>query len=105
MLTEKSLEVPAWVDSFITVAAKTAELADGRAATRAAKRINDWINDGPAAGLKRKHLFSRTATGWQNDAVSNKNNTDLFELDETEGISREQLAAALAPPPTPNFRL
>ena len=97
MLSQRSLADPAWAESFLWVATKAADQADNRAAARAAERFADWLNDGPAAGLKRQHLFSRTATGWQDDTVASQPNTNLSEMDDTEGISKEQLAAAVAP--------
>ena len=98
MLSHRSLEDHAWVESFLTVATKAADQADNRAAARSAKSFTDWLNDGPAAGQKRQHLFSRTATGWQDDTVAAQPSTNLSEMDEAEGISKEQLAAAIAPP-------
>ena len=45
----------------------------------------------------RQHLFSRSTTGWVADATDHQVGTNLSELDELEGISQEQLNAALAP--------
>ena len=41
--------------------------------------------------------FSRCATGWVADATDETKDTELSELDELEGISQQQLRAALAP--------
>ena len=45
----------------------------------------------------RQHLFSRSTTGWVADSTDDQVSTDLSELDDLEGISQEQLKAALAP--------
>ena len=41
-------------------------------------------------------LMSRTATGWIPDNVDVQEETNLSELDDLEGLSREQLRAAIA---------
>ena len=41
--------------------------------------------------------FFRSTTGWVADSTDDQVGTDLSELDELEGISQEQLKAALAP--------
>ena len=86
-----------WVGSFLQVAAKAADRAEDQAARAATKRFADWIADGPANGLRRQHLFSRCATGWVADQADEQVGTNLSELDDLEGISQEQLKAALAP--------
>ena len=54
------------------------------------------MNDGPAAGLKRLHLMSRTAMGWIPDKCDVQEEVNLSELDDLEGLSQEQLRTAIA---------
>ena len=42
------------------------------------------------------HLMSRTATGWIPDKCDVQEETNLSELDDLEGLSPEQLRAAIA---------
>ena len=49
-----------------------------------------WIHEGPAAGLRRQHRFSRTVVGWIPTAA-NSGKVDAFkdedENDEVDGLS------------------
>ena len=91
------LNSPTWVKSFLLVAAKEAEAAETWANAAATKKFAEWVRDGPAGGLKRQHLFARTATGWTSDQVGGQTDTQLSEHDELDGITEQQLKAALDP--------
>ena len=95
-LSEQALASPAWVKSFLLVADEASNKANARSAVIATKRFETWVTEGPAAGLKRQHLFSRTAVGWIPDKCDVQEEVKLSELDDLEGISAEQLRAALA---------
>ena len=53
-----------------------------------------WIHEGPAAGLRRQHRFSRTVNGWMPTAA-NSGKLEAFngedEVDEVDGLSIEDL--------------
>ena len=63
-VTEMALKSSTWVTSFLEVATTASVRADYKATDLAATRFQDWVQEGPAAGLKRQHLYSRTPTGW-----------------------------------------
>ena len=46
------------------------------------------------------HLMSRTATGWIPDKCDVQEEINLSELDDLEGLSQEQLRAAIAYSPS-----
>ena len=80
LLNEQVLATKPWVQSFLAVAAKEAERAADRAAKAATVRFATWIADGPANGLKRQHLFSRSVSGWVADQTGGQQATNLSEL-------------------------
>jgi hypothetical protein len=100
LLNEQVLAAKPWVQSFLAVADKEAERAADRAARAATDRFAKWLADGPANGLKRQHLFSRSVSGWVADQAGGQQHTTLSELDDLEGISQSQLQAALMPDPS-----
>ena len=64
ILTRAALGNPTWTKSFLAVATKEADYADTKASRIATARFTEWLQEGPANGLRRQHLFSRVATGW-----------------------------------------
>lgn len=84
-----------WAKAFLDVAAEAARRTDTSAAIASARRFEEWIADGRANELKRQHLLSRTATGWIPDKAGQPEAVQTSELDDLEGISREQLRSAL----------
>jgi len=99
-LSADTLSTTAWVKSFLEVAASAANRADDTAAAAATRRFVEWVNDGPAGGLKRMHMMSRTATGWIPDKCDVQEEINLSQLDDLEGLSQEQLRAAIAYSPS-----
>ena len=97
MCSEEVLRTTAWVESLLRVATKAAARTEDQAARAATRRFAEWISGGQANGLRRQHLFSRSTTGWAADSTDDQVSTELSELDDLEGISQEQLRAALAP--------
>ena len=73
------------------------EAAETWANAAATKKFAEWVSDGPAGGLRRQHLFARTATGWTSDQVGGEIDTQLSEYDELDGITEQQLKEALDP--------
>ena len=86
-----------WVRSLTEVARKATDQAEHKAAVAATKRFAELVQEGPAAGLRRQHLFARTATGWTQDATDKQQPTNFSELDDFEGVSETQLRMALEP--------
>jgi hypothetical protein len=82
------------------VAAKEAEAADHHAAKMATEKFTNWINEGPANGLRRQHLFSRCATGWAPSKVGVQPDPELNDHDDLEGVSQEEIIAAINPSTT-----
>jgi len=98
-MTPSSLSNPTWAKSFLGVAEKEADHSDAKASRLATAKFTDWLQEGPAQGLKRQHLFSRVATGWIPSKTGHQPTTNLSELDDLEGLSPQQLQTALAPAP------
>ena len=62
----------------------------------AMKKWELWINEGPAAGLRRQHQFSRTADGWAPTKASSgkiRVTDGEDELDDMDGLSAADLDA------------
>ena len=97
MCSEEVLGTTAWVESLLQVASKVASRTEDQAARIATRRFSEWIAGGQANGLRRQHLFTRSTTGWVADSTDDQVGTNLSELDELEGISQQQLKAALTP--------
>ena len=53
IVSSADLQNQTWIKSFIAVASKEAEHADDKAARLASARFADWLQEGPAKGLKR----------------------------------------------------
>ena len=94
-LSVDALSLPTWVKAFLEMASVAASRADDTAAAAATKRYIEWVDNGPAAGLKRLHLMSRTAVGWIPDKCDVQEEVNLSELDDLEGLSQEQLRTAI----------
>ena len=97
LLTVETLETKLFVEAYLLVATKEAAKAEARAVAMAAKRFADWVHDGPAQGLKRQHLLSRTATGRIPSRKGPEPSVDINEFDDLDGISTEELKLALQP--------
>ena len=97
LLTKEMLGSNSWVKALTEVARKATDQAEHKAAADATRRFAEWIQDGPVPGLRRQHLFARTATGWTQDATDKQQPTKLSELDDLEGVSATQLRVALEP--------
>jgi len=97
LLTHSTLSCKPMVEAFLQVAVQSAGNDDGRAAAIAAKRFADWLQEGPAKGLKRQHLLSRTAAGWTPSREGAEPETVINEFDEVDGISLDELKRTLQP--------
>ena len=65
----------------------------------ATSRFTDWLQEGPAQGRNRQHLYSRVAAGWVPSKCGQQPDTALSELDDLECLSAKELQTALAPTP------
>lgn len=70
------------------MATKEVEHADDKAARLATAMFTDWLQEGPAQGLKRQRLYSRVASGWVLSKCGRQLDTVLSELDDLEGLGR-----------------
>ena len=96
-LTPEMLRSKSWVQSLLDMAREATDQAEHKAAAVAIKRFAEWVKEGQAAGLRRQHLFARTAAGWTQDAGDKQQPTKFSKLDDFEGISESQLRAAVEP--------
>ena len=55
----------------------------------------DYLNGGPALGLGRQHRMSRTAVGWIPTKVGSSKLLMVDDLDDTDGLSAEDMVAVL----------
>ena len=75
---------------------KNATREEKAAQHMAMKKWELWINEGPAAGLRRQHQFSRTADGWAPTKASSgkiRVTDGEDELDDMDGLSAADLDA------------
>lgn len=72
----------AWVKSVADSAHKNAEAQERIAQLAGLSAWIQWINEGPSAGLRRQHVFSRCSAGW---TVTGKSTGIVNEVDATDG--------------------
>ena len=82
-----------WLDMLRHVATKQAEKEEAAAQLANIIDYKQWVESGPAGGLRRQHQFTRNATGWTETALGKGNLNELGELDDLDGLSDEQLEA------------
>ena len=95
-LAEALPKHPSWVRALREAAEKNATREEIAAQLMAMKKWELWINEGPAAGLRRQHQFSRTADGWaptkaSSGKISPTDGED--ELDDMDGLRAADLGA------------
>lgn len=98
MLTREALNSEFWTKAFQKVTLKMAEQAESKAGRFTSEAFSSWLQDGPAKGLRRQHLLSRTAVGWAPTTVEAGAEGSIEHRDELDGLSEEQLDAVLAQP-------
>ena len=83
-----------WVTYLHQATVKAAEKQERAAQVAALAKWERWIHEGPAAGLRRQHRFSRTVFGWTPTA-GNSGRVEGFdtkdEYDEVDGLTMHQL--------------
>ena len=82
-----------WVRLFQKVAVQQAEKEEEVAIIAAIVKFAQWLQDGPAKGLRRQHRFSKTADGWCETLLAEDEGSSLNERDELDGLSKQQLAS------------
>ena len=89
-----------WVKAFTTAAKKEAETQEREAQRAQYLSWTSWLQEGPAAGLKRQHQFTKVKSGWVESALTQEN--DETQGDEgakhEDGLSPEQLKSVVKPP-------
>ena len=91
LLTGQMLRSAYWVEALGKVATAMAEDTERAANVSASKAFADWLQDGPAGGLKRQHLLTRTASGWIPTKVAEEAANVTMEPEELDGLSQAQL--------------
>ncbi len=84
-----------WVKALDTVAGQESGVAARRADAAMRTNYQDYLNGGPALGVGRQHRMSRTAVGWIPTNVGSSKLLMVDDLDDTDGLSAEDLAAIL----------
>ena len=95
IITIHSLRSEVWVKALTGVAEQELDIAARRAETASRTNYQDWLNGGPAQGLGRQHRMSRTAVGWVPTKVDRTKTVAVDDLDETDGLSAEELAEVM----------
>jgi hypothetical protein len=93
-VTRQMLDIPQWVQMLEDVARRQAESEEEAARKMQNAKWLSWLHDGPAAGLGRQHLISRSAIGWNPTADSVGDDSTLPPLadpDGIDGLSSEEL--------------
>ena len=74
-------------------AVKQAEAEEKAARAASLARLQSWLRDGPANGLRRQHRFTRLPTGWTQSANNSGEGNELLGNDDLDGLSEDQLKA------------
>ena len=95
MITAEMLDHRPWTQALKETALKNACREEVAAQAMSIKAWTKWIHEGPAAGLRRQHRFTRVADGWMPTARSSGKIEEVDhndEIDLGEGLTTEQLA-------------
>ena len=91
-ITEANTFSVAWLKVFKAMAEKQAEREEEAARVAATVKFADWLQEGPAKGLRRQHRFSRTADGWCESMMADGDGSSTNDRDDLDGLSEQQLA-------------
>jgi len=83
-----------WTEALRRTALDNAEREEVAAQKMSLMAWTKWIHEGPAAGLRRQHRYSRVADGWIPTAKSSGaiGTVDpMDEIDADSGLNNEQL--------------
>jgi len=84
-----------WFKALGMVALQESDIAAQRMNATMRANYQDYLNGGPALGLGRQHRMSRTAVGWIPTKVGSSKLLVIDDLDDTDGLSAEDMAAVL----------
>ena len=57
-------------------------------------KFADWLQEGPARGLRRQHRYSRTAAdGWCDSMLTDGDGSYTNDRDGLDGLSEQELAS------------
>jgi hypothetical protein len=91
----QSLRSDFWVTALAVVAEQESTIAARRAEAASRTNYQDWLNGGPALGFGRQHRMSRTSIGWVPTKVGSTKLLAVDDLDDTDGMSAEDMAEVL----------
>ena len=86
-MTECNMHWKVWIDLFRAVCVGQAEHEEAAAQAASLVKAVVSLREGPAAGLKRQHAFTRAITGWVPIAVTSAGETELNGYGIMDGIS------------------
>ena len=92
-VTEANTFSATWLSIFKAMAVKQAEKEEEAARVAATIKFADWLQEGPAKGLRRQHRFSRTADGWCESMLTDADGSYTNDRDDLDGLSEQQLAS------------
>ena len=96
IITAEMLQHDPWIAALRDTALKNAVSEEVAAQAMSIKAWTKWIHEGPAAGLRRQHRFTRVADGWSPTARSSGIVGDVDgsdDIDLEDGLTTEQLEA------------
>ena len=70
IITEEMLQHSTWTAALRQTALENADREEAAAQKMSLMAWTKWIHEGPAAGLRRQHRFSRVSDGWMPTARS-----------------------------------
>lgn len=88
---------PHWVKTFREVAMARAIEQERQAQTAQFLNGVSWMHEGPAAGLRTQHQFTKVKGGWVESATVRDQEASFDESRVEEGLSASQLRKALHP--------
>ena len=86
-----------WVDTFREMALAKAIQQEGQAQKAQFQAWQLWMHEGPAAGLRKQHHFTKVKGGWVESATVQATEISEEELGIKEGVSMWQLRSAVHP--------
>ena len=86
-----------WVDTFQEMALAKAIRQEGQAQKAQFQAWQLWMHEGPAAGLRKQHQFTKVKGGWVESATVQATEISEEELGIEEGVSMLELRSAVPP--------
>ena len=89
-----------WVQTFTSMATKMADQLERQAQKDQFQASMNWLQEGPAKGLRRQHQYTKVRGGWVPSAMVTEDVAEAEDRTAEDGISLEQLRSVLCPPDT-----